>query len=159
MFEFCGEYSETSKKRYIKILNDSLFYSVLIVCVVFGVIILSIAFTYNLWVLTVMFIPIVLSLIMVKAMPYIKRERQGLLMNFPEKVIITEENIIEVEWKHHHMEKSIDDVKKIVDFGESFLMKFYSLGGEVFCQKDLLVKGTMEEFESLFQGKIIKKYK
>jgi hypothetical protein len=49
----------------------------------------------------------------------------------------------------------LDDITKIYDMGE-----FYHVcdAGNVYLQKSLLVEGTIEEFEQLFDGKIIKKY-
>ena len=38
--------------------------------------------------------------------------------------------------------------------------KFYGLAGSMFfiCQKDLIVEGSIEEFEKLFEDKIVRKY-
>ena len=48
----------------------------------------------------------------------------------------------------------LDKISTIDDMGE-----FYSIPVDtaVLCQKSLLVEGTIEEFERLFEGKIIKK--
>ena len=57
--------------------------------------------------------------------------------------------------------RDISDVKVVVDWGEWYDIIFYfpykSVG--FICQKDLIVEGTIEEFEKLFEGKIIRKYK
>lgn len=50
----------------------------------------------------------------------------------------------------------ISNVKKIVDYGDSYGIIFYHQIINIFCQKDLLTEGTIEEFEELFEGKIIK---
>ncbi len=50
----------------------------------------------------------------------------------------------------------LDKISTIDDMGE-----FYSIpeiDTAVLCQKSLLVEGTIEEFEKLFEGKIIKKH-
>lgn len=49
-------------------------------------------------------------------------------------------------------------IKKVVAYGDSYYLTFrfpYRQVG-LFCQKDLLTDGTIEEFESLFAGKIVK---
>ena len=47
-----------------------------------------------------------------------------------------------------------DDIKSVYDYGEYY----HFLQGDMFlCQKTLLVRGTLEEFENLFEGKIIRK--
>ena len=60
----------------------------------------------------------------------------------------------------HTLETEIDNVKSVCDMGNWYLFKFasppnYSLN--FICQKDLIVEGTIEDFEKLFEGKIIKK--
>ena len=53
-------------------------------------------------------------------------------------------------------ERKISYVKRLIDYGEYYELKFYfgkSMSGYIF-QKNLLVKGTLEEFEALFEGKI-----
>lgn len=56
---------------------------------------------------------------------------------------------------------SIQEVRKVIDYGN-----FYSIRinkqfehGHFLCQKDLLTKGSIEEFEKIFKGKIIRKGK
>ena len=55
--------------------------------------------------------------------------------------------------------KNLSNVKKVVDMGEWYKIYFYfPYKSNLFiCQKDLLVKGTIEEFEELFSDKIIRK--
>ena len=49
-------------------------------------------------------------------------------------------------------------MRKILDYGECYLIKFkIPYGRAVFLQKDLIKGGTIEDFEKLFQEKIIKK--
>ena len=56
--------------------------------------------------------------------------------------------------------RDISDVKVVVDWGEWYDIIFYfpykSVG--FICQKDLIVEGTIEEFEKLFEDKIVRKY-
>lgn len=60
-----------------------------------------------------------------------------------------------------YMEIDVSEVKRLVDFGEGYAFTFYfpNLKITVICQKDLLVQGTIEEFEKLFKGKIVQKIK
>ena len=54
--------------------------------------------------------------------------------------------------------KYIDDVKTVKDHGAfyEFIFPFGKVSTNFICQKDLLVKGTLEEFEALFGDKIEK---
>ena len=56
---------------------------------------------------------------------------------------------------------AIEDVVKLVDYGEFYDLSFPfgKLNDKFVCQKSLLSKGTLEEFEALFEGKIIRKAK
>ena len=57
--------------------------------------------------------------------------------------------------------RDISDVKIVVDYGEWYDITFYFPHKDIgfICQKDLIVEGTIEEFEKLFEGKIVRKYK
>ena len=52
----------------------------------------------------------------------------------------------------------IQDVKKILDYGEFYAIIFYFPNADrrFICQKDYIVQGTIEEFEQLFKGKIVR---
>ncbi|MBR6578856.1 MAG: hypothetical protein IKK74_07925 [Clostridia bacterium] len=56
--------------------------------------------------------------------------------------------------------KYTNDVSKIIEYENMYIIVFSSLiGTGIVAQKDLLVEGTLEEFEKLFEGKIIRKIK
>lgn len=48
----------------------------------------------------------------------------------------------------------IGGVKEVRDYGEFYYFVFKSYSYRFVCQKDLLVQGSIEEFENLFAGKI-----
>jgi len=54
---------------------------------------------------------------------------------------------------------SISSVNRVDDYGEwyHFVFEFGDRDVLFVCQKDLIVEGTIEEFESLFEGKIVRK--
>ena len=56
--------------------------------------------------------------------------------------------------------RSINDVKKVIDMGEFYDIVFYSPNQwtNCICQKDLIIEGTIEEFEEMFKDKIERKY-
>ena len=52
--------------------------------------------------------------------------------------------------------KGTDQVKKVVDTGNSYLIYISNFVVSSFvCQKDLITEGTLEEFEKIFEGKIV----
>ena len=60
---------------------------------------------------------------------------------------------------HKILIKPISKVKKVVDCGDWYFIvfKFLEFSNALACQKDLITKGTIEEFEALFEGKIVRK--
>ena len=71
-------------------------------------------------------------------------------------------NMITVALLNQNVEilsKPITKIKKIVDYGEYYYLFVFrwDASNGVVCQKDLLVEGNLEEFEKLFEGKIIRK--
>ncbi len=77
------------------------------------------------------------------------------------KRIYTDNEFIAVETDKEGEFAKISDVKKVVDHGEFYELIFPlgKVGKKYICQKNLLTKGTLEEFESLFEGKIERKTK
>lgn len=55
--------------------------------------------------------------------------------------------------------KSLSRVKKVIDAGEWYyiIFKFGDIGNSWICQKNLLTQGTIEDFEKLFETKIVRK--
>lgn len=56
--------------------------------------------------------------------------------------------------------RSVELVKKVYDYGEFYFISFYfgKISCYFICQKSLLTQGTIEDFEKLFDGKIVRKY-
>lgn len=54
--------------------------------------------------------------------------------------------------------KPIKKVKKVIDAGEWYYLvfKWSGINASFVCQKNLLTQGTLEEFEALFEGKIVR---
>ena len=55
-----------------------------------------------------------------------------------------------------YISKPITKVKKVLDMGEWYyiIFKFGDISNSWICQKDLITKGTIEDFEKIFEGKI-----
>lgn len=59
----------------------------------------------------------------------------------------------------------VSGIKQIKDYGEFYRIKLYVVSYigydfDIFnCQKDLLIKGTLEEFEKMFDNKIVRRGK
>ena len=57
--------------------------------------------------------------------------------------------------------KTLSKVKKVIDAGDWYyvVFRFGDVSNAFVCQKDLLKVGTLQEFESLFADKLVRKYK
>lgn len=55
--------------------------------------------------------------------------------------------------------ESLSNVKRVLDFGEWYeiFFRFGDISNAVICQKSLICVGTVEDFETLFEGKIVRK--
>ncbi len=82
-------------------------------------------------------------------------------MELPSRIEIIPDKTIKSQCKKKTYICSIHNVRKVVDYGD-----FYSIRinqqleyGPFLCQKDLLSKGSIEEFEKIFENKIVRKLK
>lgn len=76
--------------------------------------------------------------------------------DFTPKRIFTNGDYIVCEGNKYKESRLIYDVRKVIDHGEFYelLFPFGKKSEKFICQKELLSKGTLEEFEALFIGKI-----
>ena len=120
---------------------------------VLSVPIVLLAIYYYKLILLFLMIPF-LILIMCIINPFYSKE-------FPKEIAIVD-NIIYITTIHTPNKlatysRDVVDVKKVYDIGNAYYISFYLPKTPVcLCQKDLLVYGTLEGFEQLFQGKIKK---
>ena len=157
MIEFNGRLSEkcikkTSKRQNLKIglmfLIPTTFVTVFtIICGIF-----QIQGFYLFLVWTILFV--ILNIAFFFLPP------KSVFFRFPRKIIINNETIkteldaMNGEWKPKV--KQISKVKKVIDYGECYEIVFgLDTSWWWVCQKDLITKGSIEEFEKLFEGKII----
>ena len=83
--------------------------------------------------------------------PYSKRQRE---QNWEFRVKINEESVSVTNVTDNiRIRKELRKIRKVSDKGEYYLLH-YALIDSFICEKSLLVSGTLEEFERLFEGKI-----
>ena len=86
--------------------------------------------------------------------------RKKLPFRWEYHITIDEEKIVQESplWPKP-VEKPIKKIKKVLDYEDCYYVIYGDMNNCIVCQKDLLTEGTIEEFEALFQGKIIQKKK
>lgn len=82
----------------------------------------------------------------------------------PIRIVITDNGEITSYGENFELANSVADATVVVDYGEWYHISFtrntkFGLGnGRFVCQKDLLTQGSVDQFEKLFEGKIVRKY-
>lgn len=151
MIEFKGEILQEYKLYLIKKERFSELMFVSIVAVIISMAIIIVAIFWDLIALCCLALPVVL--IIVDILP-----KQGYEKIIPTRITI-DENLITIEAMANIPSKDIADVTHVIDGGDFYQIcfKFPYRANYFFCQKDLIIQGTLEEFEALFEGKIVRK--
>ena len=156
MIEFTGYLTGAAKKAYYRRVVKYLRNTFLVAAGLVFPFVLLFALRVQRWGILIGYSFIILAIIF---SPYlqIKADKNKYV---PKRICIQDGILLSVADKATES-KSIDEVKKILDCGEFYVILFpFGKYSEKFvCQKDLLTKGTLEEFETLFEGKIVRKIK
>lgn len=87
---------------------------------------------------------------------------KSIMFKFPRRIIFDlDKNLTSYKIETNYKEKlnRITRITKIYDYGDWYYIKFkFDPSNYLVCQKDLIVKGTIDEFEKIFKDKLIKKY-
>lgn len=156
MIEFTGYLTDVAEKAFIKETRKTV---LLGACIVIPLTLPSIfligmcvlhdnAFIYAMLVALIIGIIIIL-------VPKGKKEHKSML---PKRIYVDKKHIVCVSDRYSDS-RLLADVQKVLDYGNYYRICFpFGKSSEKFiCQKDLLTRGSLDEFEKLFEGKIIKK--
>lgn len=164
MIEFKGILSDKCKKYLMKSSWQFGFLVVIIVCIPLCILSIILAVKDGLEYL-LMLLPIALFIFFSSLRPGTNAYRK--LYGKNGKIfdgaltwhILIHEDKISTEGIQRSEIKSLGDVKKVVDMGDWYKIYFYfpNKSNIFICQKDLICQGTLEEFESLFADKIVRK--
>ena len=88
---------------------------------------------------------------------FIPKGKKEHLSMLPKRIYTRDNHIVCVADKYTDS-KLISDVTKVLDYGEFYELcfPFGKLSEKFICQKDLLSRGSIGEFEKLFKGKILR---
>lgn len=105
-----------------------------------------------------MSVVIAIAIFLFPSIPLLRSKKE--LREFLPKNIVIDDDYIRCKSDKQGEMKRICDVKKVIDYGEFYYIAFPAgkMSTNFICQKDLLVKGTLKDFEKLFEGKIKRKY-
>jgi hypothetical protein len=159
MIVFRGELSDASKlylRKKLGILNGC---GIMGVAVGLGAPMLALGIIWNLWIIAIPVICTTSLICILLAIPKTNPQEKNIEANTPSRVKI-DGSLIELEGKVLYARRDVSDVKVVYDEGSLYRIVFY-LGYKcigAICQKDLIVEGSIEEFEDIFKDKIRKKY-
>lgn len=105
-------------------------------------------------IVAVVFAEIFVLLPLLVGRPFTKKEK---LATTPKRIYIEDKHIVCITDRYEEIRK-LKDVKRVTDRGEYYEIDFVygRLSSSFVCQKKLLSKGTLEKFEALFEGKLVK---
>ncbi len=157
MIEFNGYISGNAEKHFWKKsaqFGQNIILFSMILCFPFPIFFAN-AFNDNNIVIVYLLLMIIVPLIC--RIPKSKKEK---IKYLPNRIYI-EEGYIICQTQIQAQIRKLEDVKKVVDYGEWYFLSFPlgKISGNFICQKDLLTKSSLEDFEALFKNKIIKKNK
>ena len=155
MIEFNGYLTGAAEKYFHKRVMDFGRMLLLIGMVFMSPLIISIAVWSQSWGVVAVYIGIYFA---IPPLVSILRSKKETAAMTPKKIFVQDEYIVCATSKWTEA-KAISDAKKVRDFGEFYEIVFPigNYSEKFICQKSLLCKGTIEEFEALFEGKIERK--
>ena len=156
MIEFYGELSEKCKIARMKKISKNNGFMSLIFTILGSIPVLIFGIINDVWYYALALIVLFVIITVVAFIP----SKRFLCMSFATRLVI-ENDIISttaVGGKKSLKTKPISKIKKIVDMGEwyNIIFKFGDITNSWVCQKDLIKLGSLEEFEKLFEGIIIR---
>lgn len=154
MIVFRGELSEENKKNLIRIQSKLLLLVACMVCVLIAIPVTLLTLEDTLFALGYVILPIILIGV---PMPPPQKKWDTVC---PKGISINDDSIYIVGDAFNHS-RATNDIKKIIDTGDCYRIIFTFPNKSVYClcQKDLIVEGTIEEFEERFADLIVRKVK
>ena len=100
----------------------------------------------------------VITLLLLPLLSLLTPAKSILDLTMPQQVVINKDDIKSIGEKFNY-QNDIEQIKKINDYGDWYqLYFFYPYKNQTYiCQKDLIVDGSIEEFEERFKDKIVRK--
>lgn len=153
MIEFTGYLSGVAEKHFHKrsaILGQNI---LLASVLIFFPVIVSLAVNWECWRLIVAYCSLFVLIPFLVRIPKSKKEK---IMLTPKKIFTQDEYIVCVADRYTES-RLICEAKFLRDYGEFYeiVFPFGKASDKFICQKSLLTKGSLEEFEALFDGRII----
>lgn len=163
--EFSGTLCEQAREDRMQRINNIFVYLVAF-CLLATVAVIVTCFVMSAYYLLIIFVPL-LTLFAVLIFLMYRPDKQARLfyssyLTEPFTITISNGVITNSYFEKSRLVsggKSVNSVKRVLDVGEWYyiIFKFGDISTSWVCQKDLLTKGTIEDFENLFENKLVRK--
>ena len=92
----------------------------------------------------------------VAGMALLPTSRMFAMSNMPQTICVTEDVVYFVNPKRTDDVRDVEDIQRVIDHGTFYELRFRFWYGSsaALLQKDQITKGTIEEFEALFEDKL-----
>ena len=154
MIEFKGELTGQCKEYVLKTERKNSLIGGAAVAVVFSTFTIILALFYDLRYLAA--VPLLCLFAIPFAIPPSKKSYGNIL---PTQVIIDVEEGLTSKGENFSLDNDLENVTKVIDFGEGYHICFSNRNNRFVCQKSLITQGTLEEFEELFKDVLVKETK
>lgn len=165
MIEFNGTVSEEARLDRMKRINKIVIIplAVLMLFCIAAIVWISLEKAFELFAIFVPLAVIDIIIIIMMYVPFVNTKLwYSEYLALPITITINNGKIINSFFEESRLvsgSKFISRVKRVIDAGEWYyiIFKFGDIGNSWICQKNLLTQGTIEDFEKLFEGKIVRK--
>ncbi len=154
MIEFSGDRDYSGRSYLLKRMLITTLEGAIVIFLLLGVPSLLAWIYFEIWFFFVMSLFVIIIMFVLT--------RESLKDACPTRIVIDiNANEIYGEYRKGAATRSFDDIKTVIDMGTFYHILFYfpNQWANCICQKDLIIDGTIEEFEKLFEDKIVRKYK
>lgn len=152
MIEFKGRLSQKTEKHYLKRNSEQGQNLFLIALLLFLPAMLIWGVKLKMWPIIGSYVSMFILVPLLARIPPSKKEKE---MIMPTRIVI-DDDCMYCYSKKCQEARYVEDVSIVRDFGDFYELRFPfgKVSNRFICQKDLITKGTLEDFETLFEGKI-----
>jgi hypothetical protein len=153
MIEFDGYIFGAAEKQFHE--KNRVFGQTVLICsmLLFLPIIITLAIRIHSWLLLCLYCAFIAIMPLLTHIPKSKKEKLSIT---PKRIFIEGDYIVCVADKYEES-RLISDVKQVLEYDEFYelVFPFGNISHKFICQKSLIKNGTLEEFEFMFDGKIV----
>lgn len=162
MIKFLGTISDENRVKVMKRNGRILGLTLMIISLLGFGIVAAIYFLRHLLVIEILLCSILLMIVSIILIFKWERtdSKRFVLTNWDFEIVLDNEMVTFTNFTFQKVKTiPFSKIKKISDEGNFYVIIFGQYSNGIICQKDLIVEGDIQEFEKLFEGKIVRNKK